>query len=451
MNSTHKNLLLIVLIASAFFSNLFAQRPLLEHIYAADPSAHIWPTDTNVLWLYTSHDVAGTNHHATMFDYHVFSTTDLIHWTDYGRVFSVDDADWAETHAWAIDAAFWQGKYYLVYCMIESATGIFRTGLATSNKPQGPFEDIGYIEGVEWGQDPCLFIDKDNTPYLFWGAGGECHAATLTNDLRSIIPETLVNLTGQLYEVYEGPWVHIYQDKYYLSYPALTGGKWPEEMVYAIADKPLGPYLFKGKYIPEFEGQAGTNHGSIIKYKGKWIAFHHAAILSGGMGHVRNLMADYLEYNTEGTIKPIIPNDAGITSGKPTIVNIHLEAENGKAAGGKLAGTNVSVESPGFSGDGYVTGFDNQYDYVSVLVQVARDMKANLSIRLSANADFLADVLVDVIMLDGWDGTPMKKTNGWETVNAGEIHLKAGDNIIRFGSRNDVNLKVDYFRIKPEL
>ncbi|HYX07191.1 MAG TPA: hypothetical protein VE912_10705, partial [Bacteroidales bacterium] len=69
----------------------YAQKPLITHIYAADPSAHVWANDSNTLWLYTSHDVPGTNNHATMFDYHVFSTKDLIHWTDYGRVLSVDD------------------------------------------------------------------------------------------------------------------------------------------------------------------------------------------------------------------------------------------------------------------------------------------------------------------------------------------------------------------------
>jgi hypothetical protein len=128
-------------------TNLYAQKPLMDHIYAADPSAHIWPGDPNTLWLYTSHDVPGTNHHATMFGYHVFSTTDLVNWIDHGRVLSVDDVDWAVSHAWAIDAVYRNGQYYLVYCMIESATGMFRTGLAISDRPQGPFTDIGIYKG----------------------------------------------------------------------------------------------------------------------------------------------------------------------------------------------------------------------------------------------------------------------------------------------------------------
>lgn len=429
---------------------VFAQQPLLSHIYAADPSAHIWPGDPSTLWLYTSHDVPGTNHHATMFDYHVFSTTDLINWTDYGRVLSVDDVDWAVSHAWAIDAVYRNQQYYLIYCMIELATGMFRTGLATSAVPQGPFTNIGFIQGVEWGQDPCLFVDEDNSPYLYWGAGGHCFAAKLTDDLLSAVPGTQVDLTEQLTEVYEGPWVHKYNGKYYLSYPGLPGGEWPEEMYYAIAAKPLGPFTAMGKYIPKFPGHSGTNHGSIIKFREKWIAFHHAAIVSGGKSEVRNLMADWLFY-ADGTIQPIVPGDLSITNGEKSRVTILLEAENGSAAGGKLLGTFVDSKTSGFSGRGYVTGFDVSNDQVAVLVQVSKTMPANLKIRLSAEKDFSADILTGVIMKDGWNGTPLKKTNGWEEIDLGNVQLTEGDNLIRFTCKQNVNLKIDYFKLVPQL
>ena len=429
---------------------LLGQKPLMDHIYAADPSAHIWPNDSNTLWLYTSHDVPGTNHHATMHDYHVFSTQDLIHWTDHGRVLSVDDVDWAASHAWATDAAYHNGKYYLVYCMRETKTGMFRTGLATSKVPQGPFTDIGFIKGVEWGQDPCLFIDEDNTPYLYWGAGGQCKAAQLHDDLKSIVPGTKVDLTDQLFEVFEGPWVHKYKEKYYLSYPGLPNGEWPEEMYYAIANKPLGPYKYKGKYITQFEGQSGTNHGSIIKFKDDWIAFYHAAIVSGGKSEVRNLMADFLHYNEDGTIKPIKPSEKSITNGKDTKVTILLEAENGEAAGGKLIGTQGSNETPGFSGKGYVTGFDASQDQIAVLAQIANDMKARLIVRLSADQEINADVLVGPTMLKAWQDTPLTKTNGWKEIDLGKVHLNQGDNVIRFigTETDDANLKVDYLKLK---
>lgn len=424
-----------------------AQTPLISHIYAADPSAHVWPGDSNTLWVYASHDVPGTNHHATMFDYHVFSTTDLQHWTDHGRVLSVDDVPWAVSHAWAIDAVYRHNKYYLVYCMIETATGMFRTGLATSDLPQGPFSDMGFIEGVEWGQDPCLFVDDDDTPYLFWGAGGSCRAVQLTDDLKSAVPNTLVDLTAQLKDVFEGPWVHKYEGRYYLSYPGLPNGKWPEVMYYAVSDKPLGPYETKGQYIPFFEGQAGTNHGSIVQYKGEWLAFHHAALVSGGMSEVRNLMMDKLEYTSQGgiqTIKPAIRE-------KAPVCHILLEAESAPKAGGDLKGTFVENTVPGFSGRGYVTGFDVSHDNVSVLAQVATDMKSRLLIRYRADKDFRSTILVGNYVLNGWQDVIVPKTNGWSELDLGEVSLHAGDNRIRFTCKEEAGLMIDYIKLIPEV
>lgn len=435
----------------SFYFTSKAQKPLISHIYAADPSAHVWKNDTSTLWLYTSHDVPGTNHHATMFDYHVFSTKDLVNWTDHGRVLSVDDVNWAIDYAWAIDAVYRHDKYYLIFCMHETTTGMFRTGVAVSDVPQGPFTNIGFIKGVEWGQDPSVFIDDDNRAYLYWGAGGSCYAAELNDDLLSIKPETKKNLTKELFEVFEGPWTHKYKGKYYLSYPALPGGKWPEQMYYAVADKPLGPYTYKGNYIPFFKGQAGTNHGSIVKFKEHWIAFHHSSIVSSGMSEVRNLMADFLFYNADGTIKTIVPDYKSITNGQQTKCAILLEAENGNAAGGKLLGSLVNSTMPGFSGKGYVTGFDVRQDYVEVLAQVSKDMTANLTIRISAETDFYADILIGPFMLAGWDGLPLKKTNGWENIDLGNVPLKAGDNKIRFNCHKNPNVKIDCFIITPHL
>ncbi len=143
-----------------------------------------------------------------MFDYHVSSTQDRIHWTDHGRVLSVDDVSWAVDYAWAIDCVYRQDKYYLIFCMHELETGIFRTGIAVSDVPQGPFKDIGFIKGVEWGQDPAVFTDDDNRVYLYWGSGGRSISAELKDDLLSIKPETKVDLSKQLLQVYEGPLVN---------------------------------------------------------------------------------------------------------------------------------------------------------------------------------------------------------------------------------------------------
>ncbi|WP_172665883.1 family 43 glycosylhydrolase [Flammeovirga sp. OC4] len=442
-------LILLLLLVTLSVNYLYAQKPLLSHTYAADPSAHIWPNDTTTLWLYTSHDEPGTNSHKTMNSYHVFSTKDLVNWIDYGRVLSADDIPWASSMAWATDAVQWKGKYYLVHCMKERATGTTRTGLAVSDFPQGPFVDAGYIKGVDFGQDPALFVDDDGRAYLYWGAGSKCYGAELTHDLRAIKESTLVDLTDQLFEVFEGPWVHKYKGKYYLSYPGLPDNKWPEQMYYATADKPLGPYTYQKVYIPHFKMRSGTNHGSIIKWKGDWIAFHHSSHLSEGNSSCRNLLADWLTYDENDVINAIT-DPKGLGLAKKTNVTILLEAEHAPLQGGKLDGTYNAHIEPGYTGTGYITGFETKFNSVEVLAQVAKKMKADLTIRINAKNDFLADIFVGPIVINKeWGGMKIKKTDGWEEITFKNVQLEAGDNKIKFQAHKDANLKVDWFKVVP--
>ncbi|MFR9590657.1 MAG: family 43 glycosylhydrolase [Rikenellaceae bacterium] len=439
---------ILTLCALVLFATASAQMPLLDHVYAADPSAHVWEDDPNTLWLYTSHDTPGTNTHKTMFSYHAFSTTDLVNWTDHGRILSVDDVEWASTMAWAIDAVNWRGKYYLVHCMKERATGVTRTGLAVSDYPQGPFIDAGYINGVEFGQDPSLFVDDDGKPYLYWGAGAKCYGAELTDDLRAIKQHTLVDLTSQLFEVFEGPWVHKYKGKYYLSYPGLPGNKWPEQMYYATADKPLGPYTFQKIYIPKFNKHSGTNHGSIIEWKGKWIAFHHGSQLSGGNSTCRNLLADWLTYDKNGEIN-VIDNPTGLGLAEKSKVTIFLEAENAPRQGGKLDGTHIAYSEVGYSGTGYVTGFETKFNFAQVIAQVAKPMKGKLTIRIKSDRDFNADIFVGNRVLNSeWNGMRITKADGWQELHFEDVQLEAGNNPIRIQSYQDANLCVDWFKVE---
>lgn len=437
-----------------------AGNPLIPTVYSADPSAHIWPGDGR-LWIHASHDQPGTNTHDTMVSYHVFSSSDLVNWTDYGVVLHLKDVKWAISHLWAIDCVLRDGTYYLVYCAKEKGTGMFRTGLATSARPEGPFTDIGYIQGVEHGQDPAVFVDDDRTPYLYWGSGGQCHAVQLSEDLKSVVPGTQVELTSQLTDVYEGPWVHKHQGKYILSYPALSKGKWPEIMCYASADQPLGPFVFRGCYIPEFKGRAGTNHGSIIQYKGRWLAFHHSAWVSGGQGAVRNLMCDYLTVKPDGSFEPIVPTREGVAvdgaQPGPSRVTVLLEAENGAASCGELRETRVGRSRAGFSGSGYVEGFGAPGNSVTVFVQSARARQARLKIRYLAPAGTeMHKVMVNTsLLLDPVHGErtwekfiDFPAASDWSELDLGLVQLKEGDNTIMVYSGGGSGLAIDCLKLE---
>lgn len=437
--------------------------PLIPTVFSADPSAHVWPGDER-LWIYASHDQPGTNNHDTMVSYHVFSSTDLVNWIDYGPVLHLKDVKWAISHMWAIDAVKWKGLYYLVYCAVERESGLFKTGLATSPRPQGPFTDIGFISGMEIGQDPALFVDDDGTPYLFWGQGSSCSGCRLSDDLLHAVPGTITDLTKQLTWVFEGPWVHKYRGKYYLSYPGLKNGNWPETMFYATADHPLGPYEFRGEYIPFFDKQAGTNHGSIIQYKGQWYAFHHS-MWQTGLSECRSLMCDYLYYDEKGDILPIKPTVEGVAApgcqpGSSRVV-VQLDAACAPLACGEFHDVRVAAEIPGHLGPGYVTGFERKYSGVTIMVQCARETVYRLKFRYvsPAGPEKFKVLVNNSILLDDpaqtegrWDKhLPLPAAAEWTIFDCGPVTLRTGDNTLKLytweGAKN--GLALDRIWLEP--
>lgn len=428
--------------------------PIIPTVFSADASAHVWD-DKNTLWVYASHDEPMTNTHDSMASYHVFSTRDMVNWMDYGCVLTLENVKWAVSNMWAIDAVYRHGMYYLIFCAVETATGMFRTGVATSKNPQGPFVDQGFIPEVEWGQDPALFVDDDDTPYLFWGLGGSCFACQLTDDLMHAKMETFVDLTEQLKWVYEGPFVHKYRGKYYLTYPGLYENKWPERMYYATADKPLGPYTFRGEYIPLYEGQSGTNHGSVLEFKGKWYALHHSAWVSG-ISESRSLMCDYVEYEEDGRIRPIVPDRKGVHSTEDesvweSRVTLWLDAAGAPHMKGRLAGVTVGTEIPGYTGDGYVEGFEKSLAGVTVMAQSSVTYNALLKVRYCApDGDCDKKILFNGRMLcpEGVDPGQYDKlyrfpgTETWSVMTIDTVTLQPGENYIRLYNGHG-EMKVD--------
>jgi hypothetical protein len=412
---------------------------LTDHIYAADPSAHVFG---DRLYLYVSYDEPGTNSYDSMVCYHVVSTDDLTNWIDHGRVLHLDQVKWALSHMWAIDANFYNGKYYLTFCAIEKSTGTFKTGLAISDRPEGPFTDIGFIDGVEWGQDPAFFIDEDETPYLIWGGRGSILIAELNDDLLSVKRETITNISEQI-NGYEGPFLHKYDGKYYLTYPALDGEEWPQRMSYATAENIFGPYTARGIYIDQYTGHSGTIHGSVVKFKDQWLALYHSGWVSGTETS-RSLMMDTLHYDSAGNISKIIPapSSAGraVVSGKSW--KVQLRAASAVGNGGKLFNTRIE-------GD-VATGFISQESGLRVLFQNGKAQKYRVTITYKSHSDRSARVLAgNHLFYHGVQnqtyeqyinrGTHFPSTNGeWNELEIGTHFFNPGDFAIRLSnSHND--------------
>lgn len=321
---------------------LIKNQPLVTHIYTADPSAHVFE---GKLYIYPSHDLnqdTADNDNGdqyTMEDYHVLSLDNIdSECIDHGEVLHKRDIPWVSQQLWAPDAAYKNGKYYLIF-PAKDKDGIFRIGIATSSSPAGPFKaEPNYIPG-SFSIDPAVLVDEDNKAYCYFGGlwGGQLEkwqtgeynpnaegpsgnepalgpiVAELSDDMLSfkekpqevkIIDEDGNPITAgdEDRRFFEAPWVHKYNGYYYLSYS--TGNT--HYLVYAISKSPYGPFVYKGRILEPVIGW--TTHQSIVQYNDKWYLFYHDSSLSGGVNSKRCVKCTELFYNEDGTIQTMTPD-----------------------------------------------------------------------------------------------------------------------------------------------
>lgn len=315
--------------------------PLVTHIYTADPSAHVFE---DKIYIYPSHDLQhdgednDNGDQYKMEDYHILSMDDVDSpCVDHGEALHMKDVPWVSGQMWAPDAAFKNGKYYL-YFPARDKNGIFRIGVATSERPEGPFKaEESFISG-SFSIDPAVLVDDDDKAYIYFGGlwGGQLESwmtnnftrdfvepdadapevaprvAELSDDMLSLkeIPQEILIVDEEGNPIkagdedrryFEGPWMHKYNGKYYLSYSTGT----THYLVYAIGDSPKGPFTYKGRILDPVIGW--TTHHSILEFKGKWYLFYHDSSLSNGVNHLRCVKFRELKYNQDGTIIPMKP------------------------------------------------------------------------------------------------------------------------------------------------
>lgn len=322
-------------------------KPLVNHIFTADPSAHVFD---DKIYIYPSHDIdAGEafddlGSHFAMEDYHVISMDKLdSKAVDHGIALHVEDVSWAKQQMWAPDANEKNGTYYL-YFPAKDYDDIFRIGVATSSSPIGPFTpQISPIKG-SFSIDPAVFKDDDGAYYMYFGGlwGGQLQrwksgkfnaenpesptAFLPENDEPALLPFIakmddnllefaeipkeidIIDEQGNLLlagdnerRFFEAAWMHKYDNKYYFSYS--TGDT--HFICYAVGDNPYGPFTYRGIILNPVVGW--TSHHSICNIDGEDYLFYHDSSLSKGVTHLRSIKMTKIEYTKDGSIITINP------------------------------------------------------------------------------------------------------------------------------------------------
>ncbi len=309
-----RNILLCVAIATLVIMSCcnsskleLGPNPFITHMYTADPSAHVW--NDGRLYVYASHDIDPPRGCDLMDRYHVFSTDDMKNWIDHGEILNSSQVTWSTQPGfmWAPDCAYKDGTYYYYFPHPENENWgwSWQIGVAVSKSPAEGFtllEKPVQGEGISGHCmiDPCVFVDDDGKAYLFNGGCGRCVMAEMKDNMIELA-EPATEVQG-LEDFHEGAWVHKYNGRYYLSYPDNTPGA--NNMRYAMSESIRGPWKSMGIFLEAGEKGSGTIHGSIVEYKGEWFVFYHNKALSD-RDELRSICVDKLEYNPDGTIKPV--------------------------------------------------------------------------------------------------------------------------------------------------
>ncbi len=323
-----------------FAANGLAQNPIVRTMYSADPSARVFG---DRVFLFPSHDILATPGKGRvgwfcMEDYHVFSSPNLTDWTDHGVVVTQNKIPWVKPDSysmWAPDCIYRNGKYYFYFPTTPKDSTIsrgFTVGVATADKPEGPYTPQPTpIKGVR-GIDPNVIIDKDGQAYLYWSQGN-IYAAKLKENMLELASDPVILKDLPTQGLKEGPYVFERAGIYYLTFPHV-GSKTTERLEYAMSNNPLGPFKMTGVIMDESPSGCWTNHHSVIQFKNQWYLFYHDKDYSPNFDKARSVKADSLFFNADGTIKKVIPTlrGVGITNATSPIQIDRYSAKSDDAA-----------------------------------------------------------------------------------------------------------------------
>ena len=329
-----------------------AQNPFVQTWFTSDPAPMV---HNGRMYVYTGHDEDGADFF-WMQEWRVYSTVDMVNWTDHGSPLALESFSWADDRAWAAQTVERDGKFYWYICAHSKISNGMAIGVAVSDSPTGPFKDaIGkpLFENGSWDHiDPTVLIDsltpnpsprergtlgegsKKVQAWIMWG-NPQVYYAKLNDDMISIDGEVKkLDMTeeafggpimskrekGKKYKdsYVEGPWLRKVDSSkfkvpsskaYQLLYAA---GGVPEHISYSTAPHPTGPWTYAGEIMPLCDTKSFTNHCGVADYKGHSYFFYHTGKLPKGGGFGRSVAVEEFQYNPDGSFPTIMPTDEGV-------------------------------------------------------------------------------------------------------------------------------------------
>lgn len=310
--------LLPCLVAAAMTASpvLHAANPILDGWYA-DPEVAVFEDQ---YWIFPTYSAPYDQQ--THFD--AFSSRDLVHWEKHPRVLENKNVSWARRAMWAPCVVRKDGKYYFFFAANDVHEGeVGGIGVAVADKPEGPYKDylgkplINEIVNGAQPIDQAVFKGPDGKWWIIYGGWGHCNMAQLSDDFTEIVPfedgSKFREITPEGYV--EGPIMFGRKGKVYFMWSEGGWGTPDYKVAYAMADSIHGPWKRIGTILeqdPEVATSAG--HHSVLQIPGKdeWYIIYHRRPLDRTDANHRVTCIDKMEFNADGTIKPVKMTFTGV-------------------------------------------------------------------------------------------------------------------------------------------
>ena len=291
-----------------------APQPILDG-NRADPDIRVFG---DTYYIYPTSDKPGWQ----TTDFSAWSSKDLIQWKNEGVILDVaNDLKWANIKAWAPAATARNGKYYFYFVANDEI------GVATSDKPTGPFMDalgkplIGRRQFGTHPIDPFVFTDTNGQSYLYFG-NSRLLIAKLNDDMVSLASAPLdITPADPAQPFREGIVVFRRNGLYYFMWSVDDANSDDYRVAYGTSKSPFGPIQIPpNNVVLAKHGTAkGTGHNGIVNVPGtdRWYFAYHRHAIPGGDGYTRQVCLARLEFKPDGTIKPIDPLVPPFPNGSP--------------------------------------------------------------------------------------------------------------------------------------
>lgn len=288
-------------------SNEATQKLLSVDLMSGNPILPVATADPDIIYANGKYYIYPTATGPNASQFHAYSSTDLLNWTDEGIVLDLVNVSWAHTDGWAPSVVARNGNYYFYY------TAAKKIGVAVSSSPTGPFVDKGSALATGDGTDPIdpmVFVDTDGQAYMYWG-NTTINIQQLNNDMISLTGTRGHNKPSNYFEA---PYIIKRNSIYYLMYSINDFSSDDYHVEYATSSNPMGPWTTKGRITSPLGAIKGPGHNAVLRKPGcsdEYFFVYHRRTSTNI--HERQVAIDRMFFDGAGNIMPINITVSGVT------------------------------------------------------------------------------------------------------------------------------------------